>query len=101
MNTQALKPCLSNIELAFKAGNATEHTHRPALKSLVQEIAPGVTATNEPRRIKCGAPDYIITRGTSFAKTTADETKGFSRRPSPQGDAKYSTPSSTPQEEIK
>src|SRR5919106_666549 len=50
------------IEKALQLGNATEHTHRPALKALIQSIAPTLTATNEPKRVKCGAPDYIITR---------------------------------------
>jgi predicted helicase len=56
------KVYLAQIEQAYKAGNATEHTHRPALKDLLEAFQPGVTATNEPKRIKCGAPDYIITR---------------------------------------
>ncbi|GBL44570.1 adenine specific DNA methyltransferase [Sulfuriferula multivorans] len=56
------KDYLALIEKAYKAGNATEHTHRPALKDLLEAFQPGVTATNEPKRIKCGAPDYIITR---------------------------------------
>ncbi len=51
------------IEGALKAGNATEHTHRPALKSLIESVADDIIATNEPKRIKCGAPDFIITRG--------------------------------------
>lgn len=56
------KDYLALIEQACKAGNATEHTHRPALKDLLEAFQPGVIATNEPKRIKCGAPDYIITR---------------------------------------
>lgn len=56
------KDYLAQIEQAYKAGNATEHTHRPALKSLLEAFQHGITATNEPKRIKCGAPDYIITR---------------------------------------
>lgn len=48
---------------ALTMGNATEHTHRPALKSLIESLADGITATNEPKRIKCGAPDLIVTRG--------------------------------------
>lgn len=56
------KSYLAQIEQAYKAGNATEHTHRPALKTLLEAFEPGVRATNEPKRIKCGAPDYIITR---------------------------------------
>src|SRR5664280_594222 len=43
-------------------GDATEHTHRPALKSLLESLSKGITATNEPKRIACGAPDFIITR---------------------------------------
>ncbi|MBP9954966.1 MAG: hypothetical protein KBF22_10865, partial [Ottowia sp.] len=57
---------------ALKVGNATEHTHRPALKTLLEAIgaqAGGdqshgpISATNEPQRIACGAPDFIVTRG--------------------------------------
>ena len=61
-NPAIFKDYLAQIEQACKAGNATEHTHRPALKDLLEAFQPGVTATNEPKRIKCGAPDYIITR---------------------------------------
>ena len=54
---------LKTIQNELAAGNATEHTHRPALKSLIESLDEKVTATNEPQRIKCGAPDYIVTRG--------------------------------------
>src|SRR5450756_844289 len=57
-----LKDYLHAVEDALKAGNATEHTHRPALKALLESMDLQVTATNEPQRIACGAPDYIITR---------------------------------------
>jgi hypothetical protein len=50
------------IERELQAGNATEHTHRPALKTLIESLAPGVTATNEPKRVECGAPDFIVSR---------------------------------------
>ncbi len=39
------------IERELQAGNATEHTHRPALKTLIESLAGGVIATNEPRRL--------------------------------------------------
>jgi predicted helicase len=52
------------IEKELAAGNATEHTHRPALKTLVEGLAKGVTATNEPQRTECGAPDFLVTKGT-------------------------------------
>jgi hypothetical protein len=57
----AVTQYLRKVEQALKAGNATEHTHRPALKTLIEALRPNITATNEPRRIQCGAPDYIVT----------------------------------------
>src|SRR5258708_23306118 len=48
------------IERELQAGNATEHTHRPALKTLIESLQAGVTATNEPKRVECGAPDRVI-----------------------------------------
>ena len=65
MNTES-KPLLDYIhalEKELAAGNATEHTHRTALKTLIEALAKDITATNEPQRIKCGAPDFIITKG--------------------------------------
>lgn len=50
------------IQRELQAGKATEHTRRPALKTLVEALAPGATATNEPKRVECGAPDFIVTR---------------------------------------
>jgi hypothetical protein len=34
---------LKAIERAAAAGNATEHTHRPALKVLIEAVGEGVT----------------------------------------------------------
>ena len=52
---------LRKVEGALNVGNATEHTHRPALKSLVEALRSGAIATNEPQRIACGSPDFIVT----------------------------------------
>jgi hypothetical protein len=53
------------IERELKQGDATEHTHRPALKALIESLAPGLTATNEPKhRTDCGAPDILVSRST-------------------------------------
>jgi hypothetical protein len=54
---------LKAIVKELAAGRATEHTHRPALKSLVESLGSGITATNEPKRVECGAPDFIVTKG--------------------------------------
>ena len=52
---------LRRIEADHQQGNDTEHTHRPALKSLLEALDARVIATNEPKRIECGAPDLVIT----------------------------------------
>ena len=51
------------IDKIYRTGKATEHSYRPALQNLLEHITEGLTITNEPKRIACGAPDYIITRG--------------------------------------
>jgi len=58
------------IERELQAGNATEHTHRPALKTLIESLAPGVTATNEPKQVECGAPDFIVSRKAPHGPVT-------------------------------
>jgi len=55
--TDSIKHYLKTIEDGLKAGNATEHTHRPALKALLESLDLHITATNEPKRIACGAPN--------------------------------------------
>ncbi len=57
-----LRHYFNEIEKTYRAGNATEHTYRSDLKNLLEQLFPDVTATNEPKRVKCGAPDFIITR---------------------------------------
>lgn len=51
---------LSDIDKSHAAGDATEHTYRPAFQALVESFAKKITATNEPKRIRCGAPDFIV-----------------------------------------
>ena len=51
---------LKQIETALKQGDATEHTHRPFLKSLVESLRPKLTATNEPKRKGGNAPDFVV-----------------------------------------
>jgi hypothetical protein len=58
------------IERELQAGNATEHTHRPALKILLESLAPKITATNEPKRVECGAPDFVISRMAAHGPVT-------------------------------
>lgn len=53
---------LASIKKEQDCGVATEHTYRPALKTLLEALDEGIVATNEPKRILCGAPDFRITR---------------------------------------
>jgi len=61
-NVPGLSKYQSVLNKALERGDATEHTHRPTLKKLIESLGPDLTATNEPKQIKCGAPDYIVTR---------------------------------------
>jgi predicted helicase len=53
---------IQNINKRYKLGNATEHTFRGDLQQLIESLVPTIRATNEPKRQKCGAPDYILTQ---------------------------------------
>ena len=57
-----LNSYLIKIDQRYRLGNATEHTFRGDLQQLIESLVPDVAATNEPKRIECGAPDYVITR---------------------------------------
>ena len=56
---------ICDIEENLMQGSATEHTHRPALKVLLEYLGDGIKAINEPRRIECGAPDFVVTKGVT------------------------------------
>lgn len=60
---------LNGLQTNLKLGNATEHTHRPVLKTLLESIGDRITATNEPRRIACGAPDFVVTKTVQSQST--------------------------------
>ena len=57
-----LEQYIENINQRYLAGIATEHTFRGSLEQLIESIVPKIKATNEPKRQKCGAPDYILTK---------------------------------------
>ena len=53
---------LSKIDTLYKTGNAREHSYRGDLQNVLMAILPDVLVTNEPARVQCGAPDYVLTR---------------------------------------
>ncbi|KAB5488909.1 type ISP restriction/modification enzyme [Flagellimonas hadalis] len=54
---------LTSLNHRYKLGNSTEHTFRGDLQQLIESLIPEIKATNEPKRQRCGAPDYILTKG--------------------------------------
>ena len=53
---------LSKVNTLYRTGNAREHSYRGDLQNLLMSILPDVLVTNEPARVACGAPDYVLTR---------------------------------------
>ena len=53
---------ISNVSSLFNTGKSTEHSYRGDLQQLLTSLLKDVSVTNEPKRIDCGAPDYILTR---------------------------------------
>lgn len=51
---------IKQINEQFGTGIAHEHSYRPMLQQLLSEMLPTFVVTNEPARIECGAPDFII-----------------------------------------
>lgn len=67
---QAMRDYLRAVRRDIANGIATEHTYRPALKSCLESLHQGITATTEPKRIECGAPDFVISRKTGHGLVT-------------------------------
>jgi predicted helicase len=51
-----------NLNRRYQTGISREHAYRGDLQALLESMLEGVLVTNEPARIDCGAPDYILTR---------------------------------------
>ncbi len=57
-----LQQYITKINTLYITGNAREHSYRGDLQNLIMAILPDVLVTNEPARVDCGAPDYVLTR---------------------------------------
>lgn len=53
---------INEVNKRFKTGISREHSYRGDLQTLLETLVPDIIATNEPARIDCGAPDYVITK---------------------------------------
>jgi hypothetical protein len=63
MSSSAIETYLTNVRADYRHGIATEHTYRPALKILIETLLPGTEASNDPKHIACGAPDFVVEKG--------------------------------------
>jgi predicted helicase len=61
--TSSYSEYLSGVAKEYATGIVTEHSYRSALKTLIESLEAGIIAINEPKRIDCGAPDYVIKHG--------------------------------------
>ena len=50
MTNQPYETYLGEIQKNLSTGDATEHTHRPALQRLLESVDNGITVINEPWR---------------------------------------------------
>jgi len=55
-----IKKYINDIYNTHSTHNATEHTYRLFLKSFLENIQSCIIAINEPKRVLCGAPDYVV-----------------------------------------
>ncbi len=64
MMQEAIKTYIAELNKLYATGVAREHAYRVPLQNLMTSLLPkGYTIVNEPARIACGAPDYIILHG--------------------------------------
>lgn len=62
---KAFSGYLSAVQQTLSGGYASEGSHYPTLKALLESLGDGIIATSLPSRIECGAPDFIVTRGSA------------------------------------
>lgn len=61
---ESIKTYIAELNKLYATGVAREHAYRVPLQNLMTALLPkGYTIVNEPARIACGAPDYIILHG--------------------------------------
>lgn len=57
-----LSQYLDSLNRRYRTGISREHSYRGDLQTLLETILPDTLVTNEPQRVACGAPDYILTK---------------------------------------
>ncbi|MCL2138613.1 MAG: N-6 DNA methylase [Treponema sp.] len=90
-NHKHVSDYIIEIDTIYRQGNATEHSYRHALKALFDNLTTGLSITNEPKHISCGAPDYVISKNNiplGFIEAK-DISKGINNKADSQQFARY------------
>lgn len=53
---------IDNLDKRYKTGISREHAYRGDLQAYLEHLLTDIQVINEPARIACGAPDYILMR---------------------------------------
>lgn len=63
--TNSIRTFLKEVNATYKRGQATEHSYRSALETLLESLSDkkDIKVTNEPQRIEGNAPDLVVQRG--------------------------------------
>lgn len=56
-----IKDYISALNKRYEKGISGEQSYRGDLQNFLEDLTTRITVTNEPSRIECGAPDYILT----------------------------------------
>ena len=64
MSHAAINAYIKNVNSTHRHGDATEHSYRGMLQTLIEQMFSDISATNEPKQQQCGAPDYVLRRGS-------------------------------------
>lgn len=59
---------IDNLNKRFQTGISREHAYRGDLQLLLETILKDVQVINEPARIACGAPDYILIKKDNLSR---------------------------------
>lgn len=62
ISVKIIEDFITKVTSIYKTGVATEHSYRSAIEALFNGLSTGISALNEPKRVACGAPDFIIHR---------------------------------------
>ena len=54
---------IARVKAIYNTGSATELSYRSAFEFLIHALDDDVTALDEPKRVECGAPDFLVPRG--------------------------------------